>query len=102
MGPQLGAGKSPVSGIPLGHIQDNSSKTAPPSAGMHGDHRDVGKPRQRIRTGTILIESLQHEHHRNQFPVVDGKYRECRWPSKPAMNLVFCPSDIFAGHRAQR
>jgi hypothetical protein len=73
-----------------------------PPAGMHGDHRDLGKPRQRIGAGTILIESLPDEHHRNQFAVLVGEYGETCSISKPAMNLLLCLGDAPAGHRAHR
>jgi hypothetical protein len=74
--PQRSGGKSPFPGITPGHVQDKSTKTLPPPVGVHGGHRDVGKPRQRIGAGTILIESLQDEHHCNQFAVLVGKYGE--------------------------
>lgn len=100
MSPQLSAGKPPFPGITLGHVQDGATKTLPPPVGMHGDHRHVGKPRQRIGAGTILIESLHDEHHPNQFAVLVGKYRETCWISKPVMNLLLCLGDASAGHRA--
>src|SRR5262245_65169132 len=65
--PQLSVSKPTVASIVLGYIQDKGCKTLPPAVGMYGDHRDVGKPRQRIRAGAVLIETLQDEHHRNQF-----------------------------------
>jgi hypothetical protein len=102
VGPQLSAGESPFPGITPGHVKDKGTQPLPPPVGMHGDHRDVGKPRQRIGAGTILIESLQDKHHRNQFAVLLGKYGESCWISKPAMNLLLGLGDAAAGHRAQR
>jgi hypothetical protein len=102
VGPQLSTGESPFPGFTPGHVQDKGTKTLPPPVGMHGDHRDVDQPRQRIGAGTILIEGLQDEHHRNQFAVLVGKYGETSWISKPAIHLSLRLGDIPTGHRAQR
>ena len=82
-----------------GHVQDKGTKTLPPPVGTHGDHRNVGKPGQRIGPGAIVTESLQDEHHRDQFAVLLGKDGETCQLSKPPMNLLLCLGAAPAGYR---